>query len=58
MRSCRGTPIITIALTMYMEAGGFVVQKHWRATQERVEKFLSDTYFTDANLRGRYVFSR
>lgn len=39
-----------------MEAGGFVVQKHWRATQERVEKFLSDTYFTDANLRGRYVF--
>ena len=41
-----------------MEAGGFVVQKHWRATQERVEKFLSDTYFTDANLRGRYVFFR
>ena len=31
-----------------------MVQKHWKATQERVEKFLSDTYFTDVNLRGRY----
>lgn len=30
-----------------------VVQKHWRATLERVEKFTSDTYFTDVNLRGR-----
>eukprot|EP00731_Ephydatia_muelleri_P024288 Em0016g559a len=29
------------------------VQKHWRATQERVEKYISDTYFTDVNLRGR-----
>ena len=27
------------------------VQKHWRATLERVEKFISDTYFTDVNLR-------
>lgn len=35
------------------EAMAVVVQKHWRATQERVEKFLSDIYFTDANLRGR-----
>ena len=31
------------------------VQKHWRATLERVEKFVSDTYFTDVNLRGRFV---
>ena len=31
------------------------VQKHWRATLERIEKFISDTYFTDANLRGRYT---
>jgi alpha-mannosidase len=29
------------------------VQKHWRATLERIEKFISDTYFTDVNLRGR-----
>ena len=25
---------------------------NWRATQERVEKFISDVYFTDVNLRG------
>ncbi|XP_074248750.1 alpha-mannosidase 2C1 isoform X2 [Saimiri boliviensis] len=27
--------------------------KHWRATLERVEKFVSPLYFTDCNLRGR-----
>uniref|UniRef100_A0ABM5EXU9 alpha-mannosidase n=1 Tax=Pogona vitticeps TaxID=103695 RepID=A0ABM5EXU9_9SAUR len=27
--------------------------KHWRTTLERVEKFVSDTYFLDCNLRGR-----
>ena len=27
--------------------------KNWRATQERVEKFISEVYFTDVNLRGR-----
>ncbi|XP_021489225.1 alpha-mannosidase 2C1 isoform X1 [Meriones unguiculatus] len=27
--------------------------KHWRTTFERVEKFVSPTYFTDCNLRGR-----
>ena len=27
--------------------------KNWRATQERVDKFISDLYFTDVNLRGR-----
>lgn len=32
-----------------------VVLKHKRVTQERVEKYLSATYFTDVNLRGRYV---
>ncbi|XP_062998541.1 alpha-mannosidase 2C1 isoform X2 [Elgaria multicarinata webbii] len=29
------------------------VLKHRRTTLERVEKFTSDTYFTDCNLRGR-----
>jgi alpha-mannosidase len=32
---------------------GFVVQKHNRCTLERIEKFISDVYFTDVNLRGR-----
>lgn len=32
---------------------GFVVQKHKRCTLERIEKFISDVYFTDGNLRGR-----
>ena len=34
---------------------GVAVQKHWRPTLERAEKFISDTYFTDVNLRGRQV---
>ena len=29
------------------------VLKHKRVTQERVEKYLSDIYFTDVNLKGR-----
>lgn len=29
--------------------------KHWRTTLERVEKFISPLYFTDCNLRGRWV---
>ena len=32
---------------------GPAVLKHWRITQERIEKFLSDIYFTDVNLKGR-----
>ena len=27
--------------------------KHWRTTQERVEKFISDNSFKDVNLRGK-----
>ena len=38
-----------------MMADSFVVQKHWRATFERIEKFISPLYFTDVNLFGRYV---
>ena len=34
-----------------------VPMKNWRATQERVEKFISDIYFTDVNLRGRLALS-
>ncbi|XP_053320714.1 alpha-mannosidase 2C1 [Spea bombifrons] len=30
-----------------------LVQKNRRATLERVEKFISDLYFTDCNLRGK-----
>ena len=30
-----------------------LVLKHKRVTQERVEKYLSDIYFTDVNLKGR-----
>ena len=30
-----------------------VVLKNWRVTQERVEKYLSDIYFVDVNLKGR-----
>ena len=33
--------------------GSVAVQKHWRATLERAEKFISDVNFTDVNLRGR-----
>uniref|UniRef100_A0A8C0TH60 alpha-mannosidase n=1 Tax=Canis lupus familiaris TaxID=9615 RepID=A0A8C0TH60_CANLF len=29
--------------------------KHWRATLERVEKFVSPRYFADCNLRGRLL---
>uniref|UniRef100_A0A8C3VF21 alpha-mannosidase n=1 Tax=Catharus ustulatus TaxID=91951 RepID=A0A8C3VF21_CATUS len=29
--------------------------KHRRTALERVEKFISDTYFTDCNLRGRWA---
>ena len=29
------------------------VLKHRRATFERIEKFISDLYFTDVNIRGR-----
>lgn len=29
--------------------------KHRRTALERVEKFLSETYFTDCNLRGRWA---
>jgi alpha-mannosidase len=36
-----------------MMADSFVVQKHWRATFERIEKFISPLYFTDVNLFGR-----
>uniref|UniRef100_A0A8C3DIC2 Alpha-mannosidase 2C1 n=1 Tax=Corvus moneduloides TaxID=1196302 RepID=A0A8C3DIC2_CORMO len=32
--------------------------KHRRTALERVEKFLSDTYFTDCNLRGRLFGDR
>ena len=32
---------------------GPTVLKNWRVTQERIEKYLSDIYFTDINLKGR-----
>lgn len=35
-----------------MAAPGYVL-KHRRTTLERAEKFISDQYFTDCNLRGR-----
>ena len=44
---------LTGFINMADTASSFVVQKYWRATRERVEKFISDTYFTDVNLRGR-----
>ena len=33
------------------------MMKHRRTTLERAEKFISPLYFTDVNLRGRYIFS-
>ena len=32
-----------------------MVLKRRRVTQERVEKYLSDTYFVDVNLKGRHT---
>ena len=31
------------------------VLKHKRATLERIEKYISEIYFTDVNLYGRYL---
>ena len=42
----------TLARSM-TELAGPAVLKHWRVTQERIEKYLSDIYFTDVNLKGR-----
>uniref|UniRef100_A0A8D0GUW2 Glycoside hydrolase family 38 central domain-containing protein n=1 Tax=Sphenodon punctatus TaxID=8508 RepID=A0A8D0GUW2_SPHPU len=36
-----------------MAGAGALVLKHRRTTLERVEKFVSELYFTDCNLRGR-----
>ena len=52
-----------VCFTMDVESKGSeirdsVVLKHKRVTQERVEKYLSATYFTDVNLRGRYADGR
>nr|DBA31661.1 TPA: hypothetical protein GDO54_007454 [Pyxicephalus adspersus] len=35
-----------------------LVLKNRRTTLERVEKFISDVYFTDCNLRGRLFGAR
>lgn len=35
------------------------LHKHRRTTLERLEKYISDTYFTDVNLRGKlYPFKK
>lgn len=34
---------------------GAAMLKHRRTALERVEKFVSATYFTDCNLRGRWA---
>ncbi|XP_075361796.1 alpha-mannosidase 2C1 isoform X1 [Mycteria americana] len=39
-------------------AGIMAAVKHRRTALERVEKFLSETYFTDCNLRGRLFGDR
>ncbi|XP_071941386.1 alpha-mannosidase 2C1-like [Antedon mediterranea] len=35
-----------------------VTNKNWRTTFERIEKFISNTYFTDVNLYGRLYGER
>uniref|UniRef100_A0A8C5QTT5 alpha-mannosidase n=1 Tax=Leptobrachium leishanense TaxID=445787 RepID=A0A8C5QTT5_9ANUR len=37
----------------FIHPAACLVQKNRRATLERVEKFISDQYFTDCNLRGK-----
>ncbi|CAH2273484.1 alpha-mannosidase 2C1 [Pelobates cultripes] len=36
-----------------IHSASYLVQKNRRTTLERVEKFISDQYFTDCNLRGK-----
>ena len=45
--------VVLTNVTMDEKGKGPTVLKHWRVTQERIEKFLSDVYFTDVNLKGR-----
>jgi len=40
----KSTPLLTLTMVM---------QKHQSITIERIEKFLSDTYFVDSNIYGR-----